>query len=308
LGVSETFACPLSSQSPLKSNNEEGPMKICRYDDCVGRVEGDRVIDISSALEVLPVPRWPAPRGDQLIAHLSEFVAAAANVSESGSKALADVRLLSPIANPSKIIGAPVNYARHLDESREDKGINFDREIKTIDYYGLFLKANTSMVGPSEGVALRFTDRRNDHEVELVAVIGKKADRVSRDEALDYVAGYTVGLDMTVRGTEARSFRKSIDSYTVIGPWFVTADEVGDPGQLDLELTVNGELRQRSNTSYLIYDVPQLIEYASSFYTLYPGDLIMTGTPEGVGPVRAGDTIKATVAGIGSMIVDVRNA
>jgi 2-keto-4-pentenoate hydratase/2-oxohepta-3-ene-1,7-dioic acid hydratase in catechol pathway len=284
-------------------------MKICRYDDNrVGRVEGDRVVDVTDALAVLPRQRWPVALGDQLIAHLDEFVAAAAKVSDAAMRPLEEVRLLSPIANPTKIIGAPVNYAKHLDESREDKGIHFDRDIKTIDYYGLFLKANSSMVGPSEGVALRFTDRRNDHEVELVAVIGKKADRVSREEALGYVAGYTVGLDMTVRGTEARSFRKSIDTYTVIGPWFVTADEIAEPGNLSLELTVNGELRQRSNTSHLIFDVPRLIEYASSFYTLYPGDLIMTGTPEGVGPVRAGDTINATVAGIGSITVAVRNA
>jgi len=92
------------------------------------------------------------------------------------------------------------------------------------------------------------------------------------------------------------------------GPWLSTADEVGDPGDLDLELTVNGEQRQKSNTRYLIYDVPRLIEYASSFYTLFPGDLIMTGTPEGVGPVCAGDTIVASVAGIGSMTVEVRDA
>ncbi|HSG64940.1 MAG TPA: fumarylacetoacetate hydrolase family protein, partial [Gammaproteobacteria bacterium] len=214
----------------------------------------------------------------------------------------------SPVANPTKIIGAPVNYAKHLDESRTDRGIHFDRDIKSIDYYGLFLKANSSLVGPSEGVALRFTDRRNDHEVELVAVIGRTADRVRREEALSYVAGYTVGLDMTVRGTEARSFRKSIDTYTVIGPWLVTADEVGDPGNLDLELSVNGERRQKSNTRFLIYDVPRLIEYASSFYTLYPGDLIMTGTPEGVGPVRAGDVVVASVEKIGSMTVEIRDA
>lgn len=284
-------------------------MKLCRYDDDrVGRVEGDRVVDVSSALAVLPAQRWPAPRGDQLIANLDEFLAAAAAVSGSVSKPLADVRLLSPIANPTKIIGAPVNYAKHLDEARDDKGIHFDRDIKTIDYYGLFLKANSAMVGPSEGIALRFTDRRNDHEVELVVVIGKKADRVSRDEAMNYVAGYTVGLDMTVRGTEMRSFRKSIDSYAVFGPWFVTADEIADPGRLDLELSVNGELHQRSNTSQLIFDVPRLIEYASNAYTLYPGDLIMTGTPEGVSPVHAGDTIKATVAGIGSITIDVRDA
>jgi 2-keto-4-pentenoate hydratase/2-oxohepta-3-ene-1,7-dioic acid hydratase in catechol pathway len=284
-------------------------MKLCRYDDDrLGLVEDGAVVDVTAALDVLDEPRWPLPRGDRLIAQLDAVRATATSLSSGARQPLDRVRLKSPIANPTKIIGAPVNYAKHLDESRSDRGIHFDRDIKSIDYYGLFLKASSSLVGPSEGVALRFTDRRNDHEVELVAVIGKVADRVRREEALSYVAGYAVGLDMTVRGTEARSFRKSIDTYTVIGPWLVTADEVGDPSDLDLELTVNGEQRQKSNTRYLIYDVPRLIEYASSFYTLYPGDLIMTGTPEGVGPVRAGDTIVASVAGIGSMTVEIRDA
>lgn len=284
-------------------------MKLCRYDaERIGIVQDDRVVDVTDALSVLGELRWPAPPGDWLVANLDAFRAAAEALNEGPSRPLAELELLSPVANPSKIVGAPVNYAKHLDESREDKGIHFDRDIKTIDHYGLFLKAGSSLVGPSEGVALRFPDRRNDHEVELVAVIGRRADRVSRDEALDFIAGYTIGLDMTVRGTEDRSLRKSIDTYTVIGPWLVTADEVDDPGTLDLELSVNGELRQRSNTSHLIFDVPRLVEYASSFYTLYPGDLIMTGTPEGVGPVRAGDSITATVAGIGSMTVAVRDA
>jgi len=284
-------------------------MKICRYDDDrVGIVEGDYLVDVTEALSALPGMRWPVPPGDQLIANLEAFSQAVERINKPIRRPLSEVRLRSPVPNPTKIIGAPVNYSKHLDESRADQGIHFDRDIKTIDYYGLFLKATTSMIGPSEQIALRFTDRRNDHEVELVAVIGKTADRVSREDALEYVAGYTVGLDMTVRGTEARSFRKSIDTYTVIGPWLVTADEIGDPGTLDLELAVNGERRQQSNTRYLIYDVPRLIEYASSFYTLYPGDMIMTGTPEGVGPVRAGDAIVATVSGIGSIEIGVREA
>ncbi|HEX9877395.1 MAG TPA: fumarylacetoacetate hydrolase family protein [Gammaproteobacteria bacterium] len=284
-------------------------MKLCRFDhDRVGLVHGDRAADVTEALGALESRSWPVPHGDQLIEELSAFRAAAEALESPPVRALADLRLLSPVANPSKIIGAPVNYERHLDESRVDKGIHFDRDIKTIDYYGLFLKSGTSLVGPSEGVALRFTDRRNDHEVELAAVIGRRADRVSRDSALEYVAGYAIGLDMTVRGTEARSFRKSIDTYSVLGPWLVTADEIGDPGDLDLELRVNGELRQSSNTKYLIFDLPRLIEYASSFYTLYPGDILMTGTPEGVGPVRAGDVVAATIEGIGSMTVAVRDA
>jgi 2-keto-4-pentenoate hydratase/2-oxohepta-3-ene-1,7-dioic acid hydratase in catechol pathway len=271
-------------------------------------VHGDRVADVTEALGTLESQAWPMPHGDQLIAELPAFRAAAEAIGSPPVRALADLRLLSPVASPSKIIGAPVNYERHLDESRVDKGIHFDRDIKTIGYYGLFLKSSTSLVGPGEGVALRFTDRRNDHEVELAAVIGRRADRVSRDSALEYVAGYAIGLDMTVRGTEARSFRKSIDTYSVLGPWLVTADEIGDPGNLDLELRVNGELRQSSNTKYLIFDLPRLIEYASSFYTLYPGDILMTGTPEGVGPVRAGDVVAATIEGIGSMTVAVRDA
>jgi 2-keto-4-pentenoate hydratase/2-oxohepta-3-ene-1,7-dioic acid hydratase in catechol pathway len=139
-------------------------------------------------------------------------------------------------------------------------------------------------------------------------VIGKKASRVSRERALDYVAGYAIALDMTVRGTEERSMRKSIDSYSVLGPWLVTADEIPDPGALDLELRINGEVRQSSNTRNLIFDVPKLIELASSFYTLHPGDIIMTGTPDGVGRVAPGDRIEARIEMIGSMEVAVRAA
>jgi 2-keto-4-pentenoate hydratase/2-oxohepta-3-ene-1,7-dioic acid hydratase in catechol pathway len=125
---------------------------------------------------------------------------------------------------------------------------------------------------------------------------------------LKYVAGYAVSLDMTVRGSEDRSFRKSLDTYSVLGPWLVTPDEVPDPGVLDLWLTVNGSARQRTNTRHLIFDVPRLIEYASSFYTLLPGDIIMTGTPEGVGPVEDGDVIDVGIESIGSMQVKVVRA
>jgi len=155
----------------------------------------------------------------------------------------------------------------------------------------MFLKANSALVGPAEGIAIRFPERSNDHEGELVMVIGKTGSDIPRARALDYVAGYCLGLDMTVRGREDRSFRKSIDGYAVLGPWMVTADEIADPDALPLSLTVNGETRQDSNTKMLIFDCRRLIEFASSFYTLYPGDLIYTGTPEVVGPVKPGDII-----------------
>ena len=130
----------------------------------------------------------------------------------------------------------------------------------------------------------------------------------ARGEALGYVAGYCIGLDITLRGPEERSLRKSIDTYCVLGPALVTADEIPDPGQLALELQVNGEPRQSANTRDLIIDVPGLIELASSFYTLHPGDVLLTGTPEGVAPIVPGDVMTARIERIGSMQVAVSSS
>lgn len=284
-------------------------MKICRFnDDRLGLVEGEDVVDVTAALEVIPTTGWPAPQGDALIANLDAVCAKASELAASGERlALCDVVLKSPVANPTKVIGAPVNYYAHLDESQEDEGVNFGREIKTIDHYGLFLK-NPTLVGAGDGVDLHFTDRRNDHEVEVSMIIGKTAKNVSYENALDYVAAYSIGLDMTVRGTEERSLRKAIDSYSVLGPWLVTADEIADPDKLNFSIHVGDEERQNSNTDKLIFDCKKLIEYGSSFYTLYPGDVIMTGTPEGVGPVETGDIMHCYCEGIGSMDVAVRAA
>src|SRR5690606_17162790 len=154
-------------------------------------------------------------------------------------------------------------------------------------------------------VAIRHHDRRNDHEIELAVIIGKPGTGIKKDNAWDHIAAYTIGLDMTVRGPEERSLRKSVDSYSVLGPWMVTADEMGDATNLDFQLTVNGEPRQKANTRDLVLGIPELIEYASAFYTLHPGDVIYTGTPEGVGPVRPGDVIAAEFDTIGRMEVAV---
>jgi 2-keto-4-pentenoate hydratase/2-oxohepta-3-ene-1,7-dioic acid hydratase in catechol pathway len=138
-------------------------------------------------------------------------------------------------------------------------------------------------------------------------VIGKTADRVPPHRALEFVAGYCIGLDITVRGSEERSLRKSIDTYTVLGPWLVTADELTDASQLSLELSVNGEARQNANTRDLIINVPDLVAFATSFYTLMPGDVLLTGTPEGVGPIKPGDSIRASISSIGTMTVGVES-
>jgi 2-keto-4-pentenoate hydratase/2-oxohepta-3-ene-1,7-dioic acid hydratase in catechol pathway len=213
------------------------------------------------------------------------------------------------VANPGKLVAAPVNYAKHLAEVKGDASLHQNQTGHTlpIQKQGLFLKATSSLVGPGDGVVLHAADRRTDHEVELAFVIGRTASRVPREDALRYVAGYAIGLDISLRGTEDKSFRKSADTYSVLGPWLVTADEIADPNALDLELSVNGERRQQSNTRNMTLGVAELVEMASSVYTLQPGDVVFTGTPEGVSPIEPGDEIVATVQGIGSMRVTVRS-
>ena len=289
-------------------------MRLARFgDNRLGLVEGSgestSVRDVTAALDVLPAVRYPVPPGDLLISHLDAVLARVRELAPGAPRLLLkDVVLRSPVANPGKVVAAPVNYQNHLDEVLGDSALHHDKPIATIHQVGLFLKAASSVVGAGDGIALEMPDRRTDHEVELAVVIGRRARRVKRKDALDYVAGYCIGFDITIRGAEARSLRKSVDTYTVLGPYLVTADEVGSPDDLDLSLSVGGEIRQQSNTRHLIKKVAELIEYASAFYTLFPGDILMTGTPEGVAPIYPGDTIEATISRIGTMRVDVRAA
>lgn len=283
-------------------------MQICRFNDNrLGLVEGDVVKDVSAALDLLPAARYPLPEYDMLIADLPRLRdAIAAAGMNARAIPLAQCKLLSPVANPGKIIAAPVNYKKHLDEARADPQIHHQNQVAEIQRVGLFLKATSSLAGPSEGIVIRHPDRRTDHEIELAAVIGRRADRVTHEHALAHVAGYCIGFDITVRGPEERSLRKSCDGYSVLGPWLTTADSVGDPSDLELLLTVNGEIRQKANTRDLIIGIADLIVFASSFYTLMPGDVLLTGTPEGVGPIRPGDVLDASITGLGSMRVSVR--
>jgi 2-keto-4-pentenoate hydratase/2-oxohepta-3-ene-1,7-dioic acid hydratase in catechol pathway len=277
-------------------------MRIARFDDNrVGIVRDEGIHDVTAALDALPAHRYPFPRHDALIANLGtiDFNKSSRVVS------LEKAKLLSPVANPGKIMAAPVNYTKHLEEALADKGIHHGNLVSEIHKAGIFLKATSAVVGAGEGVKLVHTDRRNDHEVELAIVIGKQGRNIAANDAAGHVAGYCIGLDMTIRGTEDRSFRKSPDSYCVLGPWLVTPDEVGDPGALEIEIAVNGQTRQKANTRDLILSVPALIEWASSFYTLHPGDVLLTGTPQGVGPVRPGDTMQASLERVGTMRVSV---
>lgn len=285
-------------------------MKICRFgENRLGLITTDKVRDVTPALDALPALRYPPPRGDHLVMHLPQLAWRIGELAGSAPvMALPECALLSPIASPGKIVAAPVNYKKHLEEARADAEIHHQKQVEEIQRVGLFLKATSSLVGPSEGIAIRHLERRTDHEIELAAVIGTKADRVTREQALSHIAGYSIGLDITVRGPEERSLRKSIDSYSVLGPALVTADEIADSSALDLELRVNGELRQKANTRDLLIGIADLIVFASAFYTLHPGDVILTGTPEGVGPIKPGDVIDASISQIGAMRVAVRAA
>lgn len=260
----------------------------------LGLVDGDTVIDVTS---LVPGPATAAGPLDRLInsaGALGTFSQAA--LSDLPRHPIDEVILQAPLPRPAKVIGAPVNYVDHKIEMSEQR---------SIADLGVFLKASSSVIGPGGTVIMPYNDVRTDQEGELVVVIGRAARHVDAADALDYVFGYSCGLDMTVRSTEDRSTRKSFDTFSPLGPWVVTADEVSDPRDLTLQTRVNGALRQDVSISDLIFGIPELIAYTSSVMTLWPGDVIFTGTPAGVGPVTSGDLIEVTVSDIGTLTVTV---
>lgn len=212
---------------------------------------------------------------------------------------LAAARLEAPLPTPGKILAAPVNYPCHQREMNVDL---------TVADLGIFLKANSSVIGPNGTIELPYVDRRVDQEAELAVVIGRLARNVEPDEAMDHIFGYACLLDVTVRGGEDRSIRKSYDTFTPIGPWITTADAVTDPEALLLRCWVNGVLRQEVSTKDLIVGVPELVAFASSVMTLHPGDVIATGTPAGVRPLSDGDHIAMEIEQLGRLEVDVSAA
>ncbi len=209
---------------------------------------------------------------------------------------LSDIVLSAPSPRPSKVIAAPVNYRDHMTEMNE---------ASSIDALGLFLKAPSSLVGEGATVRLPYHDRRFDQEGELALVIGRTARDASVESAGSHVFGYSCLLDITMRGGEDRSTRKSFDSFTPMGPWLVTADEVGDLDDLQLVCSVNGQVRQDADVRDLLWNVPALVSYASSVMTLLPGDVISTGTPAGVGRICGGDSVSVTITRVGTLSVVV---
>jgi 2-keto-4-pentenoate hydratase/2-oxohepta-3-ene-1,7-dioic acid hydratase in catechol pathway len=283
-------------------------MRICRFDqDRLGIILDGLVHDVTAIQEQIRASMPYAMKGDAVVKALPDWRdRLLAEAKKVPGILLSSVKLIAPVARPSKALAAPTNYHDHIAEMAAARVASGSKHTAKIGTDGIFLKAASSIVGPSEGVSVRFLERRTDHELELVVVIGKQGTDISQDDALDHIAGYSLGLDMTIRGPEDRSFRKSPDGYAVLGPWMVTADEIADPDNVPLVLKVNGEVRQQTNTSHLIYGIRRLIEFASSFYTLYPGDVYYTGTPSGVGPVKPGDVITLESPLIGAMTVLVR--
>src|SRR6266545_3885819 len=239
-------------------------MKLCRYDDDrLGVVRGDMVHDVTEAQTQIRAAAPYAMKGDAVIAALPAWRSRLEEMAaKAPGKPVSQVKLLAPVARPSKLVAAPTNYKAHIEEMAARAAAQDVKPSPAIGTAGLFLKANSSLVGPSEGVAIRVP--------------------------------------------EDRSFRKSIDTYSVLGPWLVTSDEIPDPDNVPLSISVNGEVKQNSNTKQLIYDCRKLIEWGSTFYTFYPGDVLYTGTPEGVSPVKPGDTMLARIDPIGEMSVAVR--
>ena len=209
------------------------------------------------------------------------------------------VRFLPPIPNPGKIVALGRNYAAHARESGHAP------PPEPV----FFCKSPLSVIGHEESVVIPPDCGRVDHEVELAVLIGRRGYRVAREKAPALIAGYTILNDVTARDMQKRDmdesnpwFRsKSFDTFCPVGPWVVTPDEMPDPLHLDLELRVNNEVRQSSNTRYMIFDIPFVVEFITQWISLVPGDILSTGTPEGIGPIHPGDVMEAAIQSIGAL-------
>ena len=232
---------------------------------------------------------------DKLSAWISENAAGAARLS-------ADTRLGSAVARPGKLICIGLNFSDHAEEA----GMDIPKEPI------VFFKATSAMVGPNDDVMIPRDSEKTDWGVELAFVIGKKASYVTKEEALDYVAGYVLHNDYSERAYQLERGGqwvkgKSCDTFAPIGPFLATADEIADPENLKMWLTVNGETKQNGNSNKLIFGIAHLVSYLSEFITLEPGDIVSTGTPPGVGMgakppqfMKPGDVIELGIEGLGS--------
>ena len=267
-------------------------MRICRFADQaggeprIGVMDGDEVRDVTAIAERLPVLRWPVPPGDAFIAALPELrLEIEALAREAAPIPAGSVVLLSPVANPGKIICGVGNW-RHMGAP--------------LGMLGFLVEASSALVGPGEEVRVRWPDRVTLHEPELGIVIGRTCTNVSESDALGHVAGYACAFDTTMKEEkEFYCFCKSFDTFCTLGP-LVTVDEIADPGALSYRFFVNGEPRGERSFRDLTGSPAQLVAFASSAMTLHPGDIILSGAAD-IGPVVPGDVMALEIDGLGRM-------
>ena len=291
-------------------------MKIVRFSSAdhagIGFLEDGKVIDLSRAARMaaalLPsgtdVPPWVFDTIHEMLeAGLFEPVTLRGVRAFIGAHSLEEdlmvegAALLAPLPRPPRIIALGLNYAAHARETGKEP------PKEPI----FFMKASTAVIGPDEPVVIPKGTGRVDHEVELAVVIGREGRNISRKKAADHIAGYTVLNDVTARDMQSRDMAasrpwflsKSFDTFAPMGPCITLADEIKQPVHLDLTLRVNGEVRQKSNTRDLIFDIPELIHRLSRYITLEPGDVIATGTPSGISAIEPGDVMEAEIEKIG---------
>ncbi|SAL64031.1 5-oxopent-3-ene-1,2,5-tricarboxylate decarboxylase [Caballeronia choica] len=281
-------------------------MKLVTFDNGrIGVVSDGRLVDVSDLAAVVP-GAWP-PVG--MVRFIAEFPALRPALADAlrtrASVALEEVRLEAPVQWPNKVIAFPANYHAHIEEMKHGAGSGVISTYKASGQ-GFFLKANSSLSGPADGIVLPPLDGREiHHECELGIIVGKRGRGIAREDFRDYVFGFTCLLDMVVRGKEERVMRKSYDTFCPTGPWITTADEIADFDAISMRLLVNGEERQSASTRNLIVDIAEMLAMASAVMTLEPGDIIATGTPAGVGPVSEGDVLEIVIDGVGSMKLPV---
>jgi acylpyruvate hydrolase len=295
----------------------------------IGALMDQRVIDLNYACEEMlkaqgqlrakPIADAYVPAnmvdflqgGEQSLTMAKEGVDFAIHSGISFSRkvvlSILNVRLEAPVQNPAKMICVGHNYREHI--------LEMGREIPP--YPVIFAKFANTIIGPQDDISLYPISDQLDYEAEFAFVIGKQARNVAQQNALDYVAGYTIVNDVTYRDLQRRTIEwlqgKTVEGSAPMGPWLVTKDEITNPAGLEVVLTVNGEERQRSNTKNLVFTVPYLVKFLSGIMTLEPGDVVLTGTPGGVGVardpqvfLREGDVVRIEIDQLGVLMNQVK--
>lgn len=291
-------------------------MKICRYNTGeAGLIEGDSIYPLGDALAATGVVRAGASMAEIVDALANQPRAAAGLAAARTGKplALASAKLRAPIINPPAIWAAAANYRAHQAEMKVRVGAYDRTQLSADDLMAeVFLKPASSIIGPGGTVILPKISKHVDFECELCAVIGKTARNVSAEQALDYVFGYTMCWDISIRDPwgvggrhNTRNIRKGFDTFCGVGPWIVSKDEIREPQDVRITVEQNGKTVMQAHTGDMINGLRDLIRFLSSVTTLQPGTLITTGTPAGVSKLAPGDHLKGTIDGVGTMELNV---